>query len=112
MSAVGRILGPGVLVLGCVFGLLQAALGLAFLIFWGWSWVKFGASPGKRIMALRVVPEEDPEGRIDGNMALLRILGHLVNSVFLGLPYLMILGEERKGLQDILSKSIVIKVDR
>jgi len=112
MSALGRILGPGVLVVGCFFGLLHAALGIAFLLFWAWCWIKFGATPGKRIMKLRVVPEDDPEGRIDGSMAVLRILGHLANSVLLGLPYLMILGEERKGLQDILSKSIVIKVDR
>jgi hypothetical protein len=40
------------------------------------------------------------------------MLGYLVNGVLFGLPYLIILGGERKGLQDIISKSLVIKVDR
>ena len=40
------------------------------------------------------------------------MVGHLVNGILVGLPYLIILGSERKGLQDMISKSIVIKVDR
>jgi len=112
MGLLGRLLGSAVLALGCLFGLLQAAIGIGLLIFWAWCWIKFGATPGKKIMKLRVVPEDDPRGRIDVSMAVLRILGHMVNSLLFGLPYLMILGEERKGLQDIFSKSIVIKVDR
>jgi len=107
-----RIIGPAVLALGCLFGLLQVAISIGFLIFWPWCWIKFGATPGKKIMKLRVVPEDDPNGRIDVSMAVLRILGHMVNGVLFSLPYLMILGEDRKGLQDIFSKSIVIKVDR
>lgn len=107
-----RLIGPGVIVIGCFFGLLQLAIGIGLLIFWPWCWIKFGATPGKKIMKLRVVPEDDPDGRIDVSMAVLRILGHMVNGVLFSLPYLMILGEERKGLQDIFSKSIVIKVDR
>jgi hypothetical protein len=59
-----------------------------------------------------VVPEDNPVGRIDVTGAILRMVGHLVNGVLLGLPYLMILGAERKSLQDIISKSLVIKVDR
>jgi len=109
MGALFRIMGPAVLALGCFFGLLQFALGIVFLMFWPWCWIKFGATPGKKIMKLRVVPEDNPHGRIDVSMAVLRILGHMLN---FGIGYLLILGEERKGLQDILSKSIVIKVDR
>jgi uncharacterized RDD family membrane protein YckC len=107
-----RMIGPAVLALGCLFGLLQVAISIGFLIFWPWCWIKFGATPGKKIMKLRVVPEDDPNGHIDVSMAVLRVLGHFINGVLVGLPYLMILGEDRKGLQDILSKSIVIKVDR
>ena len=112
LGILGRILGPVVVVLGCFFGLLQAALWIGLLIFWPWCWIKFGATPGKKIMKLRVVPEDDLNGRIDVSMALLRILGHFVNGLLCSLPYLMILGEERKSLQDLFSKSIVIKVDR
>jgi len=112
MGVLIRIIGPAVLALGCFFGLLQFAIGIGFLLFWPWCWIKFGATPGKKIMKLRVVPEDDPNGRIDVSMAVLRIVGHMVNGMLFSLPYLMILGEERKGLQDIFSKSIVIKVDR
>ncbi|MDP2876010.1 MAG: FHA domain-containing protein [Holophaga sp.] len=104
-----RIMGPAVLALGCIFGLLQFAIGIGSLFFWVWCWIKFGATPGKKIMKLRVVPEGDPNGRIDVSMAVLRVLGHILN---FGIGYLLILGEDRKGLQDILSKTIVIKVDR
>jgi uncharacterized RDD family membrane protein YckC len=109
MGALLRLMGPAVLALGCFFGLLQAAIGIGLLIFWPWCWIKFGATPGKKIMKLRVVPEDDPNGRIDVSMAIIRLVGHMLN---FGIGYLLILGEERKGLQDILSKSIVIKVDR
>ena len=109
----GYIIGPGACFTGCLFSLLQfvAVLGYAWF-FIPYCWIKFGATPGKKMMKLRVVPEADPHGRIDVSTAVLRMVGHLVNGVLLGLPYLMILGGERKGLQDIISKSLVIKVDR
>ncbi len=102
---------PGLaLALGCVLGLLQLALCLGYLILVPWCWIKFGATPGKKIMKLRVVPEDNPLGRIDVATAVLRMVGHLVNAILLCLPYLMIFGADRKGLQDIISKSLVIKV--
>jgi uncharacterized RDD family membrane protein YckC len=109
----GSILGPGACLVSALIGLLHfvVALGYAWL-FLPYCWIKFGASPGKKMMKLRVVPEDNPTGRIDVSTAVLRMVGHLVNGILLGLPYLIILGSERKGLQDLISKSIVIKVDR
>lgn len=107
------ILGPGACLVAVLIGLIQLVVGVGYSWFFlPWCWIKFGASPGKRMMKLRVVPEADPHGRIDVGTAALRMVGHLVNGVLLGLPYLMIFGGERKGLQDIISKSLVIKVDR
>ena len=137
------------MLLGCLLGLLQLALGIAYLVIVPLCWMRFGASPGKKIMKLRVVPELDPEGRIELSEAILRLLGYLVCGIISGIimlpislllvglagpalgfhvlgilamrvvslgvavvPYLMILGTQRKGLEDIFSKSIVIKVDR
>ncbi len=109
--------------------------------------MRLGASPGKKIMSLRVVPENRPEGRLDLNDAILRMLGYLTNGAIswfimdialrtflpqvrpldpgarrsaaqgrrpggLILPYLLILGSGRKALQDMFSRSIVIRVDR
>lgn len=144
-SGIGLGAGLG---LGCLLGLIQLLLGLGYLFFIPWCWIRFGATPGKKIMGLRVVPEANPLGRLDVGGAVLRMLGYLLNAIiawvialpvmfglaFIGLttgfgfgtlllsrlvsfgigliPYLMILGGERKGLQDLLSKSLVIKVDR
>ena len=102
-------------------------------------------------MRLRVVPEANPSSKVDLGMAVLRMLGYLVNGIIawiimiplsllflagaitsgvsvgfgnlllmriLGLaagitPYLLILFTvERKGLHDMISKTVVIKVDR
>jgi uncharacterized RDD family membrane protein YckC len=87
-------------------------IGICYLVFQLWCMVTFRATIGKKIMKLRVVPEANPTGNIDWGMAVLRMLGHIVNSMLLCLPYLLILGTERKGFQDIFSNSIVIKVDR
>jgi len=112
IAVLAKVIGAGVAALGCLFGLIYIALCVGYIIFIPWCWIKFGATPGKKIMKLRVVPEDNPNGRIDVGAAILRIVGHWVNGIFFSLPYLMILGSERKGLQDIFSKSIVIKVDR
>jgi uncharacterized RDD family membrane protein YckC len=99
--------------LGCLIFPLVSLAGLAYgFLFIPYCLIKFGASPGKKLMKLRVVPEDNPRGRIDVNAAILRMVGHFANGILFGLPYLMILGGERKGIQDLISKSICIKVDR
>lgn len=96
-------------VLGC---LITPVVGLAYTVFLYYCLIAYRASIGKKIMKLRVVPEDNPAGHIDATQAVLRFLGHFVNGLLLGLPYLMILGSDRKGLQDLFSKSVCIKVDR
>ena len=102
---------PGMrIVMGCLFSIVQMILVLGYTLFFlPWCWSKFGATPGKKLMKLRVVPENNPYGRIDLGTAYLRLLGHICNCTF---GYLLILGSERKAVQDYLSKSICIKVDR
>ena len=99
-------------VLGCLTMMVLPFLGLGFLVFQLWCVVKFKATFGKKIMKLRIVREEDPNAPLDWGVAILRFVGYWVNGMLLGLPYLMILGSDRKSLQDIFSRSIVIKVDR
>ena len=96
-------------IIGCLIG---PFLGLALLVFQLWCMVTFKATMGKKIMKMRIVREADPAAPLDWGVAILRLLGHIVNGMLFGLPYLMILGSDRKGLQDIFSGSIVIKVDR
>jgi uncharacterized RDD family membrane protein YckC len=141
-AGLGLLLGLGLLV-----AILRFALFVAYLILLPLCWIHYGATPGKKAMKLRVVPEEDPAGRIDLSAAITRLLGYLVMGIISWvimavlmrlvlpnrgmfaspladlaftaamvvssiLPYLMLLGAERKGLEDIFSRSIVIKVDR
>ncbi len=133
---------------GCLLGLLQFVLGLGYLFFVPWCWIQFGATPGKKIMKLRVVPLDQPLGRLDLGGAILRLVGYLVNGIIgfivglvlmipvglilgmtgslgvvmvlsplvyfaaLGSPYLIILGAQRRGLHDMIGKSMVVRVDR
>lgn len=106
LSFVGSVI-PGA---GCLLALLQMIICMSYgLFFMPWCWSKFGATPGKKLMKLRIVPEDDPTGRIDLGTAYLRLLGHICNCT---LGYLLILGSERKAVQDMISKSVCIKVDR
>lgn len=98
--------------LGCLTMLVLPFLGLGLLVFQLWCVVKFKATFGKKAMKLRIVREDDPGADLDWAIALLRFVGYWVNGMLLGLPYLMILGSERKGLQDMISKTVVVKVDR
>ncbi len=130
-------------------GCLSFLLWLGYLFFVPWCWIRFGATPGKKIMKLRVVPEANPTGRVDLGMAVLRMLGYLLNGIIAWVitlpftllfvvgamsgggfgttmplmkvvslaanlvPYLLILFTTgRKGLHDMISKTVVIKVDR
>nr|WP_320133428.1 FHA domain-containing protein [uncultured Holophaga sp.] len=109
MAIAIRVLGPGAAFLGCLFYIIYLAICIGYIIFIPWCWMKFGATPGKKIMKLRVVPEDDPYGRIELGTAVLRMIGYPLN---FGIGFLLILGGERKAVQDMISKSIVIKVDR
>jgi len=116
-------------------GALRLGLLAAYLGYLPWCWMRSGATPGKRILGLRVVPEHDPTGRLDLAGAVARLVGYaamaclgwilvaLLKSVLHGLafpvavlaagvlPYLMLLGPQRKGLEDWFSRSVVIRTD-
>lgn len=145
------LLARGILVvIASLLLMFNLVLIVAYLVLMPLYWMRCGASPGKKIMQLRVVPEADPAGRLDLNGALLRLLGYLANgaiawvirdlllrilsppgppghpwagihapgalglaSLAIGLvPYLLMVRSDRRALEDIFSRSIVIKVDR
>jgi uncharacterized RDD family membrane protein YckC len=145
-GAIGAGLGAAAM-MGCLGFLLL----IGYALFIPWCWIKFGATPGKKIMGLRVVPESNPYGRLDLGTAVLRMVGYLVNAVIswvisipiaivfvagsiasgghsIGMgsmllvrvlnfaagiaPYLMILMAERKGIHDMISKTLCVKVQQ
>ena len=96
--------------LGCVLVPINLLAQLGYYFFFvPWCFSKYGASIGKKMMKLRVVPEGQPDGRIDLGPAILRQFG---NFLFLNLIVLAVKGDERISLSDMIAKSEVIKVDR
>jgi uncharacterized RDD family membrane protein YckC len=96
--------------LGCILLPLNILAQLGYYWFFvPWTVSKFGASIGKKVMKLRVIPENNPAGHIDLGSAILRQLG---NIFALNLIVLAIKGDERISLSDIMAKTLVIKVDR
>ncbi|HEY3269762.1 MAG TPA: FHA domain-containing protein [Geothrix sp.] len=96
--------------LGCILLPLNIVAQLAYYWFFvPWCVSKYGASIGKKIMKLRVVPEGNPQGRVDLGPAILRQIG---NFFALNLIVLAVKGDERISLSDMLAKTEVLKVDR
>ncbi len=96
--------------LGCLIFPLVGLLGFAYqFLLIPYCESTYGGSFGKKIMKLRVVPEDNPLGRIDLGTAILRRVGHILN---FGIGYLIVFGGERKHVGDMISKSVCIKVDR
>ncbi|BDU68348.1 hypothetical protein GETHOR_04490 [Geothrix oryzae] len=95
---------------GCILLPLNIVAQLAYYWFFvPWCVSKYGASIGKKVMKLRVVPEGNPQGRLDLGPAILRQIG---NILALNLIVLAVKGDERTSLSDMLAKSEVLKVDR
>lgn len=102
---------PGVgLIGGCLLSIVQFVAVLGYAWYLMPSWVsKYGATPGKKMMKLRIVPEDNPYGRLTFSQAIVRQICHLLNFT---IGYLLVFGAERKAVHDMITKTIVIKVDR
>lgn len=104
------IIGPFACLTGCFVSTIHLLLNLGYVFYvLPLCNHRHGATWGKKVMKLRVVPNADPRGRITMANAVLRQLGHIAN---FGLGYLLILGDERKAVEDYVSDSQVIQVDR
>jgi uncharacterized RDD family membrane protein YckC len=96
--------------LGCILIPLSFLLELAYYFFFvPWCVSKYGASIGKKMMKLRVIPEGVPGGYLTLGPAILRQFG---NFFLLNLIVLAIKGDERISMSDMIAKSEVVKVDR
>lgn len=73
-------------------------------------WAKSGATPGKKILHLKIVRDDGIE-RLGYGKAFLRLLGYFVNGITLYIGFLMILfNPEKKGLHDMIAGTRVIRV--
>ena len=95
---------------GCFWVFINFPLQLVYYFYFiPYCVSKNGASIGKKMQKLRVVPLGNPGGRLELLPAILRQFG---NFFALNLIVLAIKGDERISLSDMLAKSEVIKVDR
>lgn len=88
--------------------LISLALGLAyFLIFW----VNYdGATPGKRLMAIKIT--KDDSFNLTYPIAFIRYIGIFISTISLGLGYLWVVWDKKKqAWHDKIAKTIVVKTE-
>jgi len=73
-------------------------------------WAKSGATPGKKILQLKIIREDGIEPLGYGK-AFLRLLGYAVNNFTMCIGYLVILfNDEKKGLHDMIAGTRVVRL--
>jgi uncharacterized RDD family membrane protein YckC len=87
------------------------AFGLAFAIYFTTSWALTGQTPGMRALGIKVLPSKG--GRLPPRRALVRVIGMLAAAIPFFAGYLLILvTERRRGLQDLLARTVVVYVEK
>jgi uncharacterized RDD family membrane protein YckC len=102
-------LGQSSPILGGLVGLLAIVLAMVgsagYLI---WFWANRGATPGKRLLKLRVIRQDGNEP-LGYTKAAIRALGYIVSSI-LGVGFLMIAFNDRRlGLHDMMAGTRVTR---
>ena len=86
--------------------LLIMAVSIGYLLV---PWAKSGATPGKKMLRLRIV-RDDGQPQLGYGKAFLRILGYMLSGLILDIGFLMILfNAEKKGLHDMIAGTHVIR---
>jgi uncharacterized RDD family membrane protein YckC len=74
-----------------------------------WFWSRGGATPGMRLMNLRVVRDSDG-GPLSVGQAFLRLVGYWVSSFVLYLGFIWIfVDKRRRGWHDLIAGTVVVK---
>ncbi len=100
-------LAPSVMILPLAVGnLLTFGLAFAYLLYF---WGARGATPGKKLLGLKIVSARG-ESPIGYGRAALRILGYFLNSFTFGIGFLLIaFNEEKRGLHDRIADTRVVR---
>jgi uncharacterized RDD family membrane protein YckC len=99
---------PEIVRLGLVY-VVSGALGIAYpLVFWATQ----GATPGKKLLGLRIVTATSKaDGGIGWGPAILRSIGYLLSGALLGLGFLLIaFTSQKQGLHDLIASTRVVRV--
>ncbi len=109
---VGRAADPGNLATGTGRSIGNLACGVIGLVYFLYFWGSKGATPGKKLLHLRVRLQNQLTGDagIGQGRAFIRLIGYAINSVFLYLPFLIILtNKEKRGLHDFIAGTEVVR---
>lgn len=74
-----------------------------------WLWIKFGATPGKMALNLKIVDANTGQNITIGK-AIIRLLGYILSAIPLGLGFLWVAFDSKKrGWHDLIAGTVVIK---
>ena len=109
---IGRAADPANLATGTGRSVADLACAVTGLVYFLYFWGSKGATPGKKLLRLRVRLQNqltnDPG--IGQGRAFIRLIGYAINGVFLYLPFLIILtNKEKRGLHDFMAGTEVVR---
>ncbi len=85
---------------------VAAAVSLGYILYF---WSTSGATPGKRVMSLKIVREDGVEPMGVGK-AFVRFLGYMVSGMTCYIGFIMVaFTKDKKGLHDMIAKTRVIR---
>jgi uncharacterized RDD family membrane protein YckC len=98
--------GSGAAVVGMVLALL--AFVVFNLVYFPWFWSRGGQTPGMRLMAIRVVRDQDG-GPVSLGAAILRLVGYWINNAlfYIGFAWILV-DKRRRGWHDLLAGTCVV----
>ena len=106
-AASGEAPSPFLALLPVLSFLLTTVISLGYYL---WFWANRGATPGKKMLGLRIV-REDGEEPLGWGTAFMRLVGYMVSGVILYIGFFMIaFNPEKQGLHDKIAKTRVLKV--
>jgi len=97
---------------GMLVGLYRTFITLLLIFATLVFWVKYdGATPGKKLMKIKIVNADDLE-TIDFKTGAKRYLGYIFSSIIFLMGFLMVAFKKRKqGLHDLFAKTVVVYSD-
>jgi uncharacterized RDD family membrane protein YckC len=89
--------------------LVILAVAVITLGYFPYFWTRGGATPGMRMMSLKVVRDVDG-GPLTTGQAIIRLLGYWVSSAVLYLGFIWVLiDKRRRGWHDLIAGTVVVK---
>lgn len=91
------------------FGVLDVLIQILSVVFYVGCWVKFGGTPGKRILKLKILDADTGEYLTIGK-SIVRYVGYIISYLVLCIGLIWVAFDQRKqGWHDKMANSVVVK---